>query len=134
MSSPTITYSSVGQARPTPIRLGSSYVLRRQVFVNDGTGRVLKGGLPGISEATLSIYYANTTPYVALTVVPMNVITIANGQELLFTLGTSAYPLTAANEFIGEIVATRNGVPSEVKQWFFDVVDLTNVFDSNSCC
>lgn len=124
----SVNYTSTGQQRPTPIRLGTQYVLRRQVFVNDGTGRVLHGGSPGISLATLSIYSPVTT--VPLTALPMNVITITNGQELIFTLGDVTWPLATVGEYLGEIIATRNGVPSETKQWYYSVYDLDTAFDN----
>jgi len=132
MTEPTITLGSVRQPRPSQIRLGTSYVARFDLYVNDGSNQVLRGGWPGISLATLSIYSADA-PVVPLTVMPMNVLTITNGQELLVTLSAAIYPLTSAGEWIGEIVATRNGVPSEVRDWFFNTVELANLFGGDSC-
>ena len=133
-TNPTISLGNIRQPRPTPIRLGTSYVARFDLYVNDGSGQVLKGGLPGISLATLSIYNANGSLTAPLTAAPMNILTVTNGQQLLITLSTAVYPLTAAGEWIGEIVATRNGVPSEVRDWFFNTVELANLFGSDCDC
>lgn len=125
-------FNNIRQSRPYPILLGTDFVLKFNIYVNDGNGQVSQSILPDLSLATMGIYDALGSMTIPLTSISFDILTIMNGQQLLITLSTSQYPLTGIGEWIGNIVATRNGIPSEQKTVFFNTVELENVF-ANGC-
>lgn len=130
MADPKIKKQDLLQSSPEPVHLGSIPTFRLNIYQDDGTNQVDQTNTPTVNNSSCSI--ANVTDLDTAVATPtVTEAAITNGTQLSFPIDTTASPFNAIGRFIAKLQYDFNG-ETQIDYIFFNVVDQSNVFGSNS--
>jgi hypothetical protein len=132
MGDPVLKEQDLLQTRPRDIILGRKMTVNLNVYVNDGYGKPLKGGNPGINVNTANVYiYDLSAIDTIISTLTATVTSITNGQQISFQLDTTASPLNDYGRYVA-LVKFSPGSDIDIDPYYFNVCKKSNVFGGSS--